>query len=704
MKVKALTSKQLDLLKGALFVKTMQYELKLANTYKDSLEERVARLITNDLGETLRTEVSYTLIQEFKKFMFLVAWDILEMKHKNQLDSHSYYEDKKSHKKYYSSAFHPPYVLDLVWRFIIQEGKIYSDFWEDIWGGYIDRLNPRIDLKATLSRYEAARMLLEKNERLLRPYLGLWPKLKSKEQLEIDYDFDMLFHTKEKEEELAEFMNKIDVNEIDEFQLVTIKEIIEKWREDHLNDLDDLDELEIDEDVDISKFSNRKKIDHLAIYDKLMEYQFHEKFVQSICYMFMLTDSAGNQLIKEYKNFLFMYYLTNCQVAPSFEIDSFWDLHYASTKDYREFWDEIFGEFLPSKNYDYNEKGIRQRTKQYKKSLEIYEVLFGDEPNEIFWESPVDLTINSKNGFQHMNLFKFICFLVYSNNNDGIEYKNTFRRDKKKFYNDIPDDTIIEINKRNELKLTAAKGFAEFERLAQHPIVEVDDDIDESEEREEAERLVEDSDQSQGTSIGDIEEHEDGAAYKHQRLQANVVDYAGRGEESEESQSEEASNEEEESEEESSEDEKLKGKRDAPNATPRVIYDPVLSKGGFKFIPNYHDTKIFEEDDLIDRIENGLYKDYIHKGSNKFKEIFDIPILSRADVDIIFFPGLNESKKLELGIDERIIELEKEDINFIFDPKESFEHAEDDSEESDDNHYVAEKHSENYGTPDSLSL
>jgi hypothetical protein len=184
--------------------------------------------------------------------------------------------------------------------------------------------------------------------------------------------------------------------------------------------------------------------------------------------MFMLTDNAGKQLIKEYKNFLFMYYLTECRVAPSFEIDSFWDLHYASTKDYREFCFEIFGEFLPSKNYDYNEKGIKQRTKDYKESLRIYEQLFGDEPNETLWESAVDLTINSRNGFQHVNLFKYICLCIYINANNGLYYRNTFRRDKTKYYDGIPDEVIEQINERNNLKLTAAKGSTEFERLAQH--------------------------------------------------------------------------------------------------------------------------------------------------------------------------------------------------------------------------------------------
>lgn len=62
---------------------------------------------------------------------------------------------------------------------------------------------------------------------------------------------------------------------------------------------------------------------------------------------------------------------------------------------------------MPSKSYDYSEKAIKKRNKDYKISIDFYEVLFREEPNEIFWEDTVDLTINSKNSFQHVNLFKF---------------------------------------------------------------------------------------------------------------------------------------------------------------------------------------------------------------------------------------------------------------------------------------------------------
>lgn len=635
-----------------MFVKIMNYDLKLAKGYSDTLEERVARLLTNDLGETLRTEVSFTLINEFKKFMYLVATDILDDKREGNLDTKFYEEDKKTGQKYYAAQLHPPYILDLVWRFIIQEGKIYEEFCNVLCGGFIDRLNPRINLKGTMTRYLEARSLLEKNENLLRPYWGLWPLINSVDKFETDYDYDMLLHTKEKENELADLRRTLHVQEVDQYEIYNTKILLYEWREKHQHNFGDLELAELDEDADISPFCDRKNIDHIEVYERLMAFEFDHKFTLSVCIMFSLTDESGKRLIIEYKNFLYMYYLTEFKCAPSFEIDSFWDLHYASTKDYREFCDEIFGEYIPSKNYDYDTKGIKQRTRDYKKSLEIYEILFNEEPNEILWESAVDLTINSKNGFQHLNLFKYVNMQIHLNLNDSFSYKNTLRRSKDTYYDKFDDDEIETINQRNKLKIMAANGNPQFERLKTHLVVDDKESIDDSEERDEAERLVEGADESiTGTEIADLSENEDGAGFKIQRMQTVVASQGGKS---------------------PSKDKKTGQPNIMKNGGNRVIFDPVLTKGGFKILPKYHDTYIFEEEDLVDIIEDGIYNDYIHKGSNTFKDIFDVAILSKGDIDLAMMTGVDRQRKLDLGVDPILLNLTEEDLNFKFDTKEKF--------------------------------
>ena len=184
--------------------------------------------------------------------------------------------------------------------------------------------------------------------------------------------------------------------------------------------------------------------------------------------------------------------------------------------------------------------------------------------------------------------------------------------------------------------------------------------------------------QSESESEGDDEENDSSAA-------SSESDYDGGSSDAAESESySEGDDSETESEELSN------------RAAPSIIYDPVMTKGGFKIMPQYHNTEIFENEDLADRIENGLYSDYIHKGAKKFRDILDLALLSRADIDLIgklFLPssyphnlnfhhelvingnqhiGLSEKQKRTLMLDERLQTATEKDAEFGWDLKEKF--------------------------------
>ena len=133
-----------------------------------------------------------------------------------------------------------------------------------------------------MTRYESARIKLEGLDSLVKPYWGLWPNLNSTDQLAIDYEYDMLFHTKEKVNQLLELADKVKEQTIDEFQIVIIRNFIDDWRNEQLNNLEDVETEELDEDADISKYSKRKNIDHIEIYNKLRDFEFHQEFINSI--------------------------------------------------------------------------------------------------------------------------------------------------------------------------------------------------------------------------------------------------------------------------------------------------------------------------------------------------------------------------------------------------------------------------------------
>jgi hypothetical protein len=120
----------------------------------------------------------------------------------------------------------------------------------------------------------------------------------------------MLFHTKEKDKQLTEFRSKIQQKKMDDFKIIDIKDFINTWKSENKHDFGDDEELDIDENFNFSKYSKRKNIDYVDVFNALMEYKFDDRFVKPICMMFMLTEKAGNQLIVEYKIFLFIYFLT----------------------------------------------------------------------------------------------------------------------------------------------------------------------------------------------------------------------------------------------------------------------------------------------------------------------------------------------------------------------------------------------------------
>ena len=183
----------------------------------------------------------------------------------------------------------------------------------------------------------------------------------------------------------------------------------------------------------------------------------------------------------------------------------------------------------------------------------------------------------------------------------------------------MKEDDIDIINGITELKIKNARKTIDFENLENHRVVEIlREDVDESADEAAAKRLVKD---------------------------------ALSGKESKPSEKKD-----EDKKESKKSSKKSKSKNEA-------ALDPVMTKGGFKFLSQYHNPEWFEGDDIMDKIEDGLYTDYIHKGSSKFKDIMDVAIISRADADVVTFK-LSEKEKRDYDIDERICKLKESDLDF----------------------------------------
>ena len=43
------------------------------------------------------------------------------------------------------SIYYPSPIIDFVWRMLILDSNTYNEFWYELWGYYIDRVNPESD-------------------------------------------------------------------------------------------------------------------------------------------------------------------------------------------------------------------------------------------------------------------------------------------------------------------------------------------------------------------------------------------------------------------------------------------------------------------------------------------------------------------------------------------------------------------------------
>lgn len=186
--------------------------------------------------------------------------------------------------------------------------------------------------------------------------------------------------------------------------------------------------------------------------------------------------------------------------------------------------------------------------------------------------------------------------------------------------------------KTDRLKVNAIrnKGRSKAQNAPRNLSGRISEDEESGEGEEEEDEQEAEDDEDEDENEGDDEENE-GEDDEENEGEDDEDDEDDEDNEGDDEENDEDEGDEEDASEDASSFQNDGGedeKEDEPKAT--VIFDPVMTKGGFKFVPDYHDPDKLEVEDLADRIEDGLYADYIHKGSKKFRDILDVALLSRA--------------------------------------------------------------------------
>ena len=113
--------------------------------------------------------IYYMNCEFIHNWLYLIFQEILSLKITKVL------YDKFNNELFYENIYVPSEIIDSVWRYLIFNTKIYYEFWFELWGGFIDRVEPRF-LNERAIKQNQFEDFLNRNQTTFHPYRILWDK------------------------------------------------------------------------------------------------------------------------------------------------------------------------------------------------------------------------------------------------------------------------------------------------------------------------------------------------------------------------------------------------------------------------------------------------------------------------------------------------------------------------------------------------
>ena len=343
---------------------------------------------------------------EFKKFMYLTATEILRRRREGQLDLK---KNSRINKKWFFEAPYaaPPYI-DRVWRLLILYNKNYENFCEKIWGGFIERVDPRENFQTNYFKYTQAISSLELKKDFVKPFHNLWPRYKTADEYSIDLEYNC-YISSEGIPLIVQYMNKHWVEAgSQEIQIITCKNLANQWKKYHT-----VSSPPIGRKINVAKDS---KVIHpyfkaraqtpLQILDKSLKLLFPARFMEILMNEQMIDINTANKWVLEYRKFLTMAYLTDYMISPSEQVDQVWHLHMTYTHHYRATWKTLIEkEFKHSPSEGGSSEGQKFED-IYEDTLSFYESVFTINPPADIWESTQQRFDMKNFSYRTVNLYR----------------------------------------------------------------------------------------------------------------------------------------------------------------------------------------------------------------------------------------------------------------------------------------------------------
>ena len=125
------------------------------------------------------------------------------------------------------------------------------------------------------------------------------------------------------------------------------------------------------------------------LYIKLAEFEFPSCLLSSFTRRYCLRDSDAILIMSEYLKFLTICKVSGANFSPSTWVDEFWHHHMSfDTKQYREFWESVFGHMVEHQEYDPTNLKENDRISILNEDADFrtkYIQTFGSSPPKCIW-------------------------------------------------------------------------------------------------------------------------------------------------------------------------------------------------------------------------------------------------------------------------------------------------------------------------------
>ena len=392
-------------------------------------------MTTNELGNSILPCAAEVIILQFRKLMAAFAYFWTEQT-ENELPYHYYYFSRTNDimKKqrigkynYYQCNYYPSAIIDSVWRLLIQSTRIYNEFWYELWGGYIERIDHIY--KTEIFELELCNLdsFLNSQNIFLKKYDPLWYEYSEfKDKIYQDKHSIMV-----KKSELGKIVNTINQTVINEVILSNALKF-EIWDNIH-SWITNSHENIFENNERNSMFSvltdSNKLWNYPSIFIKLLSSEFPQNLLSSFEQRYCLSNSDAILVMVEYLKFLTICKLFKADFSPSKWVDQFWHHHMSlDTKRYREFWESLFGYQVEHLEHDPSSMTHSIKLEQINKSekfLEAYIECFGEAAPESIWPK-LNTDSSEEDDFVCINIFKVLIMKIFIK----INSKSTKNKEK----------------------------------------------------------------------------------------------------------------------------------------------------------------------------------------------------------------------------------------------------------------------------------